>query len=143
MTTITAAYRFDAYHVLPDSPQMQKDFLCVIASLMAKSSGPVAAEVLRIAKINAVLPMDVEGFQDYPGRGLGGLIRLPDEARPRAVLMGSREFLKQCGLETPAILEVSARQWESAKGSLVLLAGWDAWVRGVLNFVAPAKTSSP
>jgi cation transport ATPase len=95
----------------------------------------LAAEVLRIAKINGVLPMDVEGFQEYPDRGLGGLIRLPDEATPRAVLMGSREFLSQCGLETPAILEVSARQWESTKGALVLLAGWDAWVRGVLHFV--------
>ena len=32
MDTQTKAYRFDAYHVLPDSPQMQKDFLYVIAS---------------------------------------------------------------------------------------------------------------
>src|ERR1700690_2943098 len=112
MKTVTS-YRFDAYHVLPDSPQMQKDFLYVIASLKAKSSEPTAVDVLRVAKINGVLPVEVEGFQEYPGRGLGGLVTLPNEQHPRAVIMGTREFLEQCGLEIPAILEVTARQWEN------------------------------
>ena len=89
MKTVTS-YRFDAYHVLPDSPQMQKDFLYVIASLKAKSSEPTAVDVLRVAKINGVLPVEVEGFQEYPGRGLGGLVTLPNEQHPRAVLMGTR-----------------------------------------------------
>src|SRR5581483_7050742 len=97
-TAAAQAYRFDAYHVLPDSPQMQKDFLYVAASLMAKSTHPQAAEVVRIAKLNAILPVEVEGFQEYPERGLGGLVKLPDEQRPRAILMGTREFLEQCGL---------------------------------------------
>lgn len=132
-------YRFDSYHVLPDSPQMQKDFLYVVASLKAKSSEPTAPDVLRIAKINGVLPVDVEGFQEYPGRGLGGLITLPDEQRPRAVIMGTREFMEQCGLEIPAILEVTCRKWEKEKDSSIMLVGWDAWVRGVLRFV---KTTS-
>src|SRR5271154_2622139 len=99
MATKTVQYRFDAYHVLPDSPQMQKDFLYVIASLKAKSSEPTAADVVRIAKINGILPVEVEGFQEYPGRGLGGLVTLPNEQRPRAVIMGTREFIAQCGLE--------------------------------------------
>ena len=128
-------YRFDAYHVLPDSPQMQKDFLYVVASLKAKSGEPTAQDVLRIARINGVLPVAVEGFQEYPGRGLGGLVTLPDEKRPRAVLMGSREFIEQCGLQIPAILEVTVRKWEAEKGASILLAGWDAWVRGVLKFI--------
>ncbi len=113
MSTIEKTVRFDAYHVLPDSPQMQKDFLYVAASLMAKSAVPMAAEVVKIAQLNAILPVSVEGFQEYPGRGLGGLITLPDEQRPRAVLIGSREFLEQCGLEIPAILEVTVRKWGS------------------------------
>ena len=135
MKTVAKAFRFDAYHVLPDSPQMQKDFLYVVASLKAKSSEPTAADVVRIAKLNGILPVDVEGFQEYPGRGLGGLVTLPDEQRPRAVIMGSREFMEQCGLEIPAILEVTARKWENEKDSMILLAGWDGWVRGVLKFV--------
>ena len=135
MNTETVNYRFDAYHVLPDSPQMQKDFLYVAASLMANSSEATAADVVRIAKLNAILLVEVEGFQEYPGRGLGGLVTLPNEQRPRAVLMGSREFLAQCGLEIPAILEVTCRKWESEKNSQIMLAGWDGLVRGVLKFI--------
>ena len=135
MKRAAALYRFDAYHVLPDSPQMQKDFLYVAASLMARSSEPIAREVVRIAQVNAILPVDVKGFQEYPDGGLGGLVQLPDEQRPRAVIMGSRDFMNQCGLEIPAILEVTARKWEGEKNSTILLAGWDAWVRGVLKFV--------
>ena len=135
MKTVAKGLRFDAYHVLPDSPQMQKDFLYVVASLKARSSEPTAAEVVRIAKVNAILPVEVEGFQEYPGRGLGGLVKLPDEQRPRAVIMGTREFMEQCGLQLPAILEVTARKWETEKNSQIILAGWDGWVRGVLKFI--------
>ena len=127
-------FRFEAYHVLPDSPQMQKDFLYVVASLKAKSSEPTAQDVVRIARLNNILPVEVEGFQEYPGRGLGGLVTLPDEQRPRAVLMGSREFLAECGLEMPAILEVTCRKWEAEKDVKIMLAGWDGYVRGVLKF---------
>lgn len=135
MKTSLAVRRFDAFHVLPDSPQMQKDFLYVVASLMAHSSDSAAEDVRRIAGLNGILPVEVRGFQEYPDRGLGGLVTLPGEHRPRAALMGSREFLAQCGLQIPAILEVTARRWEKEKNSSILLAGWDAWVRGVLKFV--------
>jgi cation transport ATPase len=135
MKTAEKSYRFDAYHVLPDSPQMQKDFLYVVASLKAKSSEPTAADVVRIAKLNGILPVEVEGFQEYPGRGLGGLVTLPGEQRPRAVIMGTREFMEQCGLEIPAMLEVTTRKWQKEKNAMILLAGWDAWVRGVLKFI--------
>src|ERR1700727_2362572 len=124
MTTAQKPHRFDAYHVLPDSPQMQKDFLYIVASLKAKSSEPTAAEVVRVAQVNGVLPVEVVGFQEYPGRGLGGLVTLPNEQRPRAVLMGSREFMEQCGLQIPAILEVTMRKWEKEKDTIALLAGW-------------------
>ena len=134
MTTATRSHRFDAYHVLPDSPQMQRDFLYVIASLYARSTHPFAQEIVRIAKINGILPVQVEGFEEYPEEGLGGLVTLPDEQRPRAVLVGHRAFLAKCGLQIPAILEVTCRSWENLKGTQILLAGWDGWIRGVLKF---------
>jgi cation transport ATPase len=135
MNTDMKSCRFDSYHVLPDSPQMQKDFLYVLASLYAKSSAPEAQDVLRVAKINNILPVNIEGFEQYPDRGIGGLVKLPDEQRPRAVLIGTQAFLSQCGLETPAILEVTVRKWQTMTNSYVVLVGWDGWVRGVLKFV--------
>src|SRR5262250_1042568 len=104
MKTAQKSLRFNAYHVLPDSPQMQRDFLYVLASLAARSADPMVGDVLRIAKLNNILPVDVEGFEEVSGRGLGGLVKLPDEPRPRAVLMGSREFMAESGLQLPAIL---------------------------------------
>jgi cation transport ATPase len=135
METIPIRYRFDAYHVLPDSLQMQKDFLYIAASLKAKSSEPTASEVVRIAQVNGVLPVEVTGFQEYPGRGLGGLVTLPNEQRPRAVIMGSREFMEQCGLQIPAILEVTTRLWEKEQDAHITLLGWDGSVRGVMKFL--------
>jgi len=138
MKTEIRTYRFDAYHVLPDSPQMQRDFLYVLASLAARSSDPRLAEVVRVAKLNAILPVEVQGFQEFEGRGLGGLVTLPDEPRPRAVIMGTREFIDECGLQIPDILEVTARKWEYSRESIITLAGWDGWIRGVLKFVKEA-----
>ena len=134
MPPSTQALQFDAYHVLPDSPQMQKDFLYVVASLGGHSKQPYAQEITHIAKINAVLPVEVQGFKEYADRGMGGLVELPDEHRPRAVLMGQRAFLQESGLEIPAILEATALKWEKEANSFIILAGWDAWVRGILKF---------
>ena len=132
-------YRFEAYHVVPDSPQMEKDVLYAAASLEAKSNGPTSEDLLRVAKINAILPVEVEGFEEFPVGGMGGLIQFPHEARPRAVLMGTRDLMQENGLEMPALLEVIVRTWENEKNTLVWLLGWDAWVRAVLKFAPTVR----
>ncbi len=113
---------------------MQQNFLMALASLEAQVEHPLASDVLRIAKINGILPSSVEGFQAFPGRGLGGLVLMPHEQRPRAVVLGSREFIAECGLNIPDILEVTARKWESEPDSVIALGGWDGWVRGVVKW---------
>ncbi len=104
------AYRFEAYQVCPDSRQLERDFLCMVASLEAHS--------------------------DHPGKGLGGLVTLPNEHRPRAMLLGSRSFILENGLEIPELLETSAQQWAAEPNAVTVLGGWDGWVRGVLKFLA-------
>jgi cation transport ATPase len=91
--------------------------------------------VLRVAQINGITPVSVTGFQAFPHRGLGGLVQLPHEQRPRPVVVGSREFIEECGLQTPDILIVTARRWESETGAIVAYGGWDGWVRGVVKWV--------
>src|SRR5688572_2741024 len=98
---------FAAYHVLPDSPLMQRNFLLALASLEAQSDHPLAHDVLRIAQLNGVTPVSVKGFQAFPSKGLGGLVFLPHEQRPRAIVVGSREFIAECGLQLPDLLEVT------------------------------------
>ncbi len=134
--------KLEAYHVLPDSPLMQQNFLLALASLEARSNHPLAADVLRIAQINGIAPVSVTGFQEFPNRGVGGLVTLPHEQRPRAIVVGSRDFISECGLQLPDILEVTARKWEAEKESVVALGGWDGWVRGVVKWKISPKTSS-
>ena len=126
--------KLTAYHVLPDSPLMQQNFLLLLASLEAKTRHPLSIDVLRVAAINGVRPYDVVGFQEFPGRGIGGLVHMPHEQRPRAVVLGSREFIAECGLQIPDILEVTARKWEKEVSSIIALGGWDGWVRGIVHW---------
>lgn len=129
------AYRFEVYQVCPDSRQLERDFLCVVASLEAHSDHPIATEVVQIARINNVLPVSVTGLECFPGKGLGGLVRLPSEHPPRATLLGSRELITQNGLQIPELLETTAKQWESEPNAVVVFGGWDGWVRGLLKFL--------
>src|SRR5689334_4402855 len=85
-----AAYRLEAYQVCPDSRQLEHDFLCMAASLEALSDDPLAAEIVQIARINNILPVSVTAFQRMPGQGLGGVLKLPSESQPRAMILGSR-----------------------------------------------------
>jgi cation transport ATPase len=126
--------KLSAYHVLPDSPLMQQNFLLALASLEAQSNHPLAADVLRIAQLNNITPVSVSGFQEFEKRGIGGLVTMPHEQRPRAIVIGSREFIAECGLQIPDILEVTARKWEQESDSIIALGGWDGWIRGVVKW---------
>jgi cation transport ATPase len=123
-----------AYHVLPDSPLMQQNFLLALASLEARSTHPLAADVVNVAKRNNILPVEVAGFQEFPQRGIGGLVQLPHEQRPRAIVVGSGEFIAECGLQLPDILLVTFKKWSAEPGAIVALGGWDSWVRGVIRW---------
>jgi len=134
MTTAIKSQRFDAYHVIPDSPQMQQDFLYSVVSLAARSSDPMLEDVVRVGKVNACLPLYVQGFQETANKGLGGLIQLPKEHYPRAVVLGTWSFIRECGLEIPELLEATIQKWGAESDTTLLLAGWDGWVRGILKF---------
>ena len=135
MASATSSVRLDTYQVFPGSPQMENDFILAIASLGAQSNAFMTREVARVARANRILPASVQGFEESPDRGQGGWVQLPGEGRPRAVVVGTRAYIAECGLEIPAILETTVRQWELEGESVILLGGWDAWVRGVLRFV--------
>ena len=134
METGTPLCRFEAFQVVPSSAQLEKDFLYIVASLNANSSDPTAADIVQVAKTNGVLPVAVNHYQEYPGRGMGGLVTLPDEKSARAALFGSLDFLDQCRMQTPDLLESTLRDWKADAQIRIFLAGWDGQVRGALKF---------
>jgi cation transport ATPase len=129
------AHQFVAYQVCPDSRQLERDFLCMVASVESQSDHPIATEIVQIAKLNNVLPVAVSGLQCFPRRGLGGIMTLPGENQPRAVIVGSREFVTEGGLQIPELLESTAREWQSEPQVELVFGGWDSAVRGVMKFV--------
>jgi hypothetical protein len=134
MTAPSMVYEFVAYQVSPDSPQLANDFLCLMSSLAAKSPLPYSVELQKVAKNNNILPLSVSNFQTMEGRGIGGLITIPSEHHPRAVMMGTYDLLIQCGLKIPELLETTYRKWSSEPDMQILVGGWDQWVRGIIKF---------
>jgi len=129
----TPSYRLVSYRVVPDSPQLMKDVLYLAASLEAHS-GLKTSDIVDIAKNNGVLPLGVDNFNDTPGRGMGGLIQLPNEGRVRPVLMGTRDFMTQCRLQIPDLLDTSTREWQGEKDVRLTYIGWEGSVRAVFKY---------
>lgn len=126
-------YLFTAFQVAPAGELYEKEFINLIASVESRSHHPIALSVSDVARKNSIPNLPVVGFQEFPGSGVGGAVEVGPGVY-RAVVIGHRDFLKECGLEVPEILEVALRRWES-EGATVVLGGWDGWVRGVLKFV--------
>jgi cation transport ATPase len=127
-------WTFAALQTAPAGKKYEDDFLALAGSLAAFSTHPAAAAVRQLAKRDGMSDGPVTGFKDFPDRGFGGVVQLPGEEMPRAVLMGDLGFLEESGLQIPAILEVARRRF-SEDGHRVLVGGWDGYVRGVMRFL--------
>lgn len=123
---------FTAFQVAPAGELYEQEFLTVVSSIEAKSSHPIAEAILSVAQKNNVSMKPVVGFKEFPGLGVGGAVEVAAGVF-RAAVIGRRSFLRECGLEVPDILEIPIRKWEQ-ESALVVLGGWDGWVRGVLKF---------
>jgi cation transport ATPase len=126
-------WKFAALQTAPAGEKYEGDFLALAGSLAGMSAHPAAADIRRAAKAAQLSDGPVYGFKDFPNRGFGGVVRLPGEESPRAVLMGEWPLLEESGLSMPDILEVARRRF-SEDGALVLVGGWDGYVRGVMRF---------
>ncbi len=126
-----AKYRFSAFQVAPAGELYEQEFLKVVSSIESHSSHALAKCVIYVAKKNNVPILPVIGFNEFPERGVGGAVEVSDGVY-RAAVLGTREFLSECGFAVPAILETAVRKWET--DSKVVFGGWDGWVRGILKF---------
>lgn len=133
----TPLHRFAAFRVTPDSLQLEKTALLIAASLEAQASES-QTDLAQVAQANAVLPVSVDHYQEYPGRGVGGLIQLTLDSAPLPVLFGSKDFLIQCNLSIPELLESAIREWETQPGTLLRFLGWEGSVHAVFQFKADA-----
>jgi len=129
---VSKSYIFSAFQVAPAGELYEQEFFSLVTSVESHSDNSMAKSILRVAKQNNVVTYPVIGFREFPQTGVGGAVEVGPGVY-RAVVIGDRKFLRECGLNIPETLEVALRRWES-EGAVVILGGWDSWVRGVLRF---------
>src|SRR5437773_225986 len=123
MNLTQEAVLFSAFQVAPSGELYEKEFISLVASVESLSGHPFARSVVDIAKKNNFPLYPVIGFREFPGLGLGGAVEL-GLGMYRAVVIGNRKFIEECGLLVPETLEVASRRWE-ADSVAVSLGGWD------------------
>jgi Cu+-exporting ATPase len=108
--------------------------LSVAASAELRSEHPLAVAVLDEARRRGLRPSEAERFQSFPGRGVSAWV---DDAR---VLVGTRSFLEERGVETSA-LAGRATQVESAAQTPLWVASDDR-LFGLISVADSVKEGS-
>ena len=125
--------KFAAFQAAPADQQMETAMLHIVRSLAELSSHPLAQEMIKVAKTNRIGVCPVFGFQEFRGSRFWRGRPAPRRRRRSRGVGRQAPFLEQAGLSVPNTLEVAARRWEK-EDALVLFAGWDGCVRGILKF---------
>jgi Cu+-exporting ATPase len=114
----------------PSSPE---EILALAAAVEQASEHPLAASILAAARERALSWTAAEAFESTPGQGVRG------RAGGRDVLVGSRGFLAEHGVDLPASAPMDAPQ--AAAPTLVHVAA-DGRFAGAIAIADPIKSSA-
>jgi heavy metal translocating P-type ATPase len=105
--------------------ETEESLLSKVAAAESKSEHPIAEAIMagvKIKRYNVLQPAD---FRAVPGAGVQALVE------GNFIWAGSRKLMELEGLTLPEGLRHTAETWQS-QGSIVVYAGWDGRVRGIL-----------
>ena len=111
------------------------DLLRNAGAVEQASEHPVAAAIAAAAGAEAGPLPQADGFTALPGLGARGAVA------GREVTVGRARLVTDLGMAVPAAVAERCRQWEQA-GCTVVLAGWDAQVRGAFAVADTIKPSA-
>ncbi len=100
-------------------------FLSFVSSAEENSEHPVAKAILEYARQKGLSFQKAERFQAFPGRGINAY------CYQHSVWVGSELLMQEQNLLIPPLLRKEAEKL-SAEGCMVVFAGWDGYVRGLL-----------
>lgn len=113
------------------------EFLQIVASIEKRSEHPLAAAIVEYATLNQVEFIETESFKAVPAMGVVAKLSTLDGCAhsstgyTRKVFIGSARMMADEGLELPGDVSARASAWKQA-GLLVVYAGWDGVVRGII-----------
>jgi len=113
------------------------EFLQIIASIENRSEHPLAKAIVEYAIANHIELIMTESFKAIPAMGVVAKLSPQDGCShtstgyAKEVLIGSARMMSSEGLEMPADVSERALAWKEA-GHLVVYAGWDGVVRGII-----------
>ena len=102
------------------------------------SAGATSEHVAPTTHTSSDAAFEVSGFVGAAGRGVAGTVHRDGIAR--RVVVGSRTYLLEAGLDTTALDAALAAA--EAEGGTAVIAGWDGAARGVLGRRDPLKPTS-
>lgn len=104
----------------------KQSFLQRIADVENASEHPLARALVAFAQENGVTPGKPDQFQALPGLGLRAHVDGEE------IWVGNRALMELHNLQTPPHLVDHAHRWH-VKGQMVIYAGWNNQVRGILG----------
>ena len=113
----------------------ENDLLRLAAGLERGSEHPLAAAIVKGAKVRGVAQADAAGFESIPGKGVKGRVEVHD------VALGNRALMEALGLN-PGDLAARAEELR-ADGQTVMFVAVDGRPAGLLGVADPIKESTP
>jgi Cu+-exporting ATPase len=113
----------------------EREFLAVASGVESRSEHPLASAVVSYAEKQGITPMECTGFQAVSGRGIKA------EAGGKAVLIGSRTFLSEQGVELiPSV--VNAFEEIQARGETAIGVVADGVIGGIIGISDSVRETS-
>jgi Cu+-exporting ATPase len=118
------------------------DLLALAAALEERSEHPLAAAIVAHAREQGLAERAVSGFAATAGDGVEGIVEgtLPHETGPQAVLVGTRRFLLERGIDVSSLVGPAADA--ESGGRTVAYVAIDGVAAGLIALGDPLKPTA-
>jgi Cu+-exporting ATPase len=124
--------------VVPAAGFFERDLVAAAASLESGSAHPLAHAVLEYAKQLAITPAPLRDFESVTGKGVQGVLDLPELGGEQTLLLGAPAFLTDAGMA----IDAAAIGPLLGQGKTVIAVGGAGRVLGYLAIADKLRASS-
>lgn len=120
---------------------MEREFIRLVASVENQSEHPLAKAIVAYARKKRIKLIRLKEFIALPGRGVKAILTSAARDDEMTVWIGSERLMAEQKLHLPKSLQQQAHEFRAA-GMLVVFAGWERQVRGLLALGETARAEA-